>query len=647
MFFYDIAHLGRDSPLLTYQSDKPLQIAQIVQIQIRKAEILGVIIKESPTPSFVCKHIEKQCGFFNQNQKILAFFIAHYYRCSLSESFGLFVPFAHNVDSSLKPHFYKTQAIKCQRFFQDNIRFYLDSTHKARIIQNLKPLNDEQQNALKFLESKKRGLIFGDTGSGKTEIYFHLIARAIARDKSALFLMPEISLTPQILQRLESVFGDCVGIWHSKLSKAQKQNILAKLESHKIKIIAGARSALFLPLANLGIIIIDEEHDDAYKSFATPRYNARDVALFLGQKANIQVILGSATPSLSSYVLAKNNAYLFRLKGRFFQSQKNFILEHSKTELTPKLLDSIHQILESKKQIIVFLPTRANFKSLLCYQCGYGFVCPHCSVNMSVHIRQNTLCCHYCGYTQAIPRICPKCGSSEFSSQRIGTAQIAQEIQEYFTQARIGIFDRDHITTHNKLTKTLNDFNNGTIDILIGTQMLSKGHDYHNVALAVILGIDYVLNSGDFRGFEKGVALLHQIAGRSGRKENGKVFIQSLQIEWIEQFLGDYEDFLLWELAHRSKSYPPFSKLAMIHCDDSKEERAKERMLRIVTRIQNKQEITIIGYGKNAIEKITNKYRYHILLCAPKTSLILRALEGIDKEIKERLDIDIDVIDTL
>ncbi|MGX2971355.1 replication restart helicase PriA [Helicobacter sp. T3_23-1059] len=510
---------------------------------------------------------------------------------------------------------------------------------------NLNPLSDAQKSALDFVSDKPISLLFGDTGSGKSEIYFHLIASMLNQGKSALFLMPEISLTPQIESRLKNAFGNLVGIWHSKVSQKSKKEILAKLESSELKIIAGARSALFLPLQNLGLIIIDEEHDDAYKSFQNPRYNARDCAMYLVKKCGIQVALGSATPSLTTYYLAKKGGYLYRLKGVFFENAtKQYMFENSPTSLTSNLFSHIKSTIKSKKQAIIFVPTRANFKALLCQECGYGFACPFCSVNMSLHIKKNCLVCHYCGYAQIIPKSCPKCSSQHLATKRVGTQQIADELQnafveskkagEIFNNVKIGIFDKDHITTSSKLNTTLKSFKNGEIDILVGTQMLSKGHDYHNVELAVVLGIDYVLNGGDFRSFERGISLLHQIAGRAGRKSSGKVFIQSLQTQWIKGFLGDYEEFLEWEEKRRSKNYPPFKKLVMIHCAHKRQEKAKEQMQEMLPILKTQKKIHIIGYGSNAIERIAGKWRFHILLNGDKISDILEALNALQNQAK-------------
>lgn len=622
--YYLVAPFGAKSPPFTYKSRTAYEKGTLVEIPLREKVVLGVVLGSVQKPSFECKEIVGQKGCFDSRQVLLAEFVAYYYFCTLSEAYNLMQPHYGFGNSSSGNHCVGLAI--CQEM---SINPHI--THTPQ----LHPLSQTQKRALDFVLAKPISLLFGDTGSGKSEIYFHLIASALTQGKSALFLMPEISLTPQIESRLKNAFGEQVGIWHSKVSQKQKKEILQKLKSNELKIIAGARSALFLPIQNLGIIIIDEEHDDAYKSFQNPRYNARDCALYLSKKCGLQVVLGSATPSLTSYYLAKKGGYLYRLKGAFFEeAKKQYILENSPTSLTPLLLSHIKSTLQAKKQAIIFVPTRANFKALLCQECGYGFACPFCSVNMSLHIKQNRLICHYCGYSQITPKSCLECDSQNLTTKRIGTQQIADELKQSFSEAKIGIFDKDHITTSGKLNEALRAFRDGEIDILVGTQMLSKGHDYHNVELAVILGIEYVLNGGDFRSFERGIALLHQIAGRSGRKHIGKVFIQSPQAEFLRGFLGDYEEFLAWEEKRRSDNYPPFRKLVMIHCSHLRQERAKEQMEEILPILERQKNIHIIGHGSNAIERIANKWRFHILLNGEKISDILEALNAVQSELE-------------
>lgn len=645
MPFYHIAPLGVRSPLLTYTAQTPLAVGTLVGIQIRKKIYDGVVITQTQAPDFTCKNIIDVRGYFGSAQRFLARFIAYYYRANLPESYKLFLAFAHTPTLALATPLRQNLnplSSGALSFCDIPLRARLNHAQKQQIFSKLPALSPTQAKAYAFIESKPLSLLFGDTGSGKTEIYFHAIACALCEDKAALFLMPEIALTPQTLARLQGVFGDCVALWHSKVSPRKKKEILQGLHTQRIKIIAGARSALFLPLANIGVVVVDEEHDDAYKSMSSPRYNARDLAVLLSRHAGIKVVLGSATPSLTSYKLARDGGYLYRLKGGFYQAQRHFILESTQACLTDTLKHHIQATLTQKRQAIVFVPTRANFKALLCLECGYGFVCPFCSVNMSVHLARNALCCHYCDYREILPSLCPECGGENLSSRRIGTAQVASQLQELYPLARIGVFDRDHITTQNKLATTLSAFKSGEIDILVGTQMLSKGHDYHNVALACVLGIDYVLQGGDFRSLERGVALLHQIAGRAGRKESGKVFIQSLQSEWLKGFLDDYEVFLQWELAYRSSSYPPFRRLAMIHCDHRSKAKAQENMLAILQALRAGDGVEVLGYGANAIERIADKWRFHILLSAQKHSDMLRAMENLGE-----IEVDIDCIDTL
>ena len=653
-FYYQIAPVGVRSPMLTYASPKPLRAGTLLTIELRNKSCQGVVIAPSEKPKFACKEIVEILGKFGDVQRFLAHFMAQYYHASLQESYKLFVAFKSDEHALLRPLATPQNLALHVGFHAAPLRSPLSSNRKREILASLQALSSAQQAAYEFIESKRAesslSLLFGDTGSGKTEIYFHLIAQALLRDKSALFLMPEISLTPQILARLQDVFGDCVALWHSKISQAKKRKILHDLHTQRVKIIAGARSALFLPLANIGTIIVDEEHDDAYKSQSTPRYNARDMAILLSKYARIQVVLGSATPSLTSYKRALDGKYLFRLRGGFYRAKKHYRLESSATALSEQVLGEIGRVLEQGKQAIVFVPTRANFKALLCLECGYGFVCPFCSVNMSVHIGDNALRCHYCGYAQILATTCPECASQNLSSKRIGTAQIARELQEAFLSARIGIFDKDHTSTQNKLTALLGDFKHGRLDVLVGTQMLSKGHDYHNVALVCVLGIDHVLQGGDFRSFEKGVALLHQIAGRTGRKEHGRVFIQSLQSEWIAGFLEDYEVFLRWELEHRSHFYPPHTRLAMIHCDHADKSKAQEHMhalLRALKPLERVESCAVLGFGANAIERIANKWRYHILLWAKKHIDLVRMIESAEQAVGGKIDVDMDCIDTL
>ena len=633
-YFALVAPLGLNSPLLTYKISQVCKPYDIVEIDLKQKRLIGVVVKlvgevDSELQK-KCKLAEKSEQNFLPFQKLLAEFIASYYCASFSQTFALFIP---------------------QKSAQ--ISQGAQIPQKSAQIQPfaLPTLSPKQQEALNHALDSQNMLLFGDTGSGKTEIYMHLIAHTLLLGKNALFLMPEIALTPQIEQRLKKVFGSLVGIWHSKITHAKKRSFLDSLNNGEIRVIAGARSALFLPLQNLGQIIVDEEHDDAYKSQSTPRYNARDLALYIGKKTDIKVTLGSATPALSTYTNALKNNTLFRLKGTHFGASKSLLFS-PESPLCESMIARIAEVCESQKQVIVFLPTRAHFKSLFCQDCGYKMQCKFCSVNMSVHLEKNALVCHYCGFSQAIPKLCPQCESQNLQSQRIGTQKFAKELESALPHIRIGIFDRDHITTHSKLNATLKNFNDKKIDVLVGTQMLSKGHDYHNVALCVVVGIDYVLNAIDYRANERAMSLLIQIAGRTGRKESGAVLVQSINGEFFECFGLDYELFLQNELQNRVKIYPPFMRLANLSFTHAKESYAQSQMECVLSLLQNVKktknlEFEIVGAKPSEIKLLKGKYRYNILLRAYSSLALRSAIMYARKNVDFSFEIDIDPLSVL
>ncbi|WP_295151938.1 primosomal protein N' [uncultured Campylobacter sp.] len=449
-------------------------------------------------------------------------------------------------------------------------------------IPNLTPA---QEQARKFAEANETSLIFGDTGSGKSEIYIALIAQALAAGKQALFLMPEISLTPQMTKRLQSYFGGRLGVWHSKISPKKKREILAKFNAGEIRLIAGARSALFLPFSDLSLIVVDEEHDDSYKSAAAPRLNARDAAIFVGKKLGIRVVLGSATPALSTYAKQPH----FRLRGTYFSSAKRFIFDESETGLSPKILTEIERSLKAGKQAVVFLPTRANYKYMVCENCGQIVRCPFCAVGMSYHADAAALKCHYCGFSTFYRASCENCGSEVMQARKIGTGELAAQLAAHFPNARIAKFDRDEITTQRKLEALLNNFNAHKIDILVGTQMLSKGHDYHGVDLAVIMGIDEHLSYPDFRAREKTLALAMQVAGRAGRSGQGRVVIQTRQSGFFRDYIENYDDFLRDEAEFREGLYPPYMRLLRVLISHKNEKAAGEIMNVALDLLRRKQ----------------------------------------------------------
>jgi primosomal protein N' (replication factor Y) len=612
MYYYQTALYRSSAPILTYHHDKQLQLGQLVDVPVLSKVKLAIIIKEVEKPkefkTLPISLVLENC--YRDKQMEIAKFISEYYFSSIGEALALFMPY---LNSTIKS----------------------DSTDsKKEIEQELPTLSHAQKRAYKKLLKKDRALLFGVTGSGKTEIFISLMAKAIEEGKQSLFLMPEISLTPQMQGRLEKYFGERVAMWHSKLSKNQKNKILDSIYKGEIDIIAGARSALFTPLENLGLIIVDEEHDDSYKSMMKPRYHARDMAIYIGQKVGAKVVLASATPSISSY----HKYPLIRLKKPFIETKKNYYFL-SGTTLTNGMIKKIDENFRAGSQSLLFVPTRGNFKYLYCSECGETHQCPYCSVGLALHRYARHLKCHYCNFTEAIREVCLACGHTPLTSQRMGTVEAKEMIESSISDIVIEQFDRDSITTATKLKKALKRFESKESHILLGTQMLSKGHDYANITLSIILGLDYILGLSDYRAREKAMSLLLQIAGRSGRSKSANVLIQSANADFFKLYINDYEEFLKDEMEFVRDFYPPFVSLARILVSHIKDEKASKITIDTVTKLKEFEEIEIIGHGKAPVERIANKYRYNILLRSTKRLPLLKALHQVNSSLVE-IDMD-------
>ncbi len=564
----------------------------VVEVTLRKKLVKGVIYSHCEKPKFKCEKVLNITDyFFSKDYLKIIKFISEYYSCSIGEGANLFIPF-----------------LKDQKIIQTNIKTDIK-------------LSKKQNRAYEFISLHNTSLLFADTGSGKTEIYMKLFEKVINEGKSAILLMPEISLTPQIQMRLKEKFGDLVALWHSKITKKKKEKILHNIYKGEIKIIAGARSALFLPLLDIGAIVVDEEHDSSYKASNRPRYSAKDLAIYFGKILGAKVLLGSATPSLNSYIKFSH----FRLKGTYYKSSRKILFEDHKSEITPFIKEQLNQSFTKDKQAIIFLPTRANFKYISCSNCGAFIECPYCSVGMSLHTNKRALKCHYCNFTTSIPKECPECKSGDLQASRIGTAEVIKELQDSFRDRVFAKFDKDSITTQTKLKKILKEFNDKKIDVLVGTQMLSKGHDYHDIDLAIILGIDHILSMSDFMAREKALSLALQVAGRSGRRGEGRVVIQTQNIEFFKKYLSDYELFLKDEINFRKDLYPPYKKLMRILISNRYEKKAKEMMQEVVNTLNGLHDIEIVGYGEAEILKIASKFRYHVLLRSSSSKALLKA----------------------
>lgn len=461
-------------------------------------------------------------------------------------------------------------------------------------VNEINPLNAPQQQAYKEIvetfQSKSVCLLHGVTSSGKTEIYIHLIQEALKSGKQVLYLLPEIALTTQITERLKRVFGHRLGIYHSKFPDAERVEIWQKqLGNEGYDIILGVRSSIFLPFQNLGLVIVDEEHENTYKQQdPAPRYHARSSAILLASMFEAKVLLGTATPSVESYFNATSGKYgLVELKERYKEIQLPHIeqvdikqLAHQKRmqgPFSPLLVKQIKEALDQKEQIILFQNRRGFAPMIECHTCGWVPKCKNCDVSLTYHKNLNQLTCHYCGYTYQVPRSCPACGGVELMNRGFGTERIEDDIKLIFPEAKVARMDLDTTRTRTAYEKIIADFEQGKTDILIGTQMVSKGLDFDHVSVVGILNADTMLNYPDFRSYERAFQLMAQVAGRAGRKnKQGLVILQtkSADLPVIRQVIAnDYEQLYYDQLGERQMfKYPPYYRLIYVYLKHRKED---------------------------------------------------------------------------
>ena len=475
-------------------------------------------------------------------------------------------------------------------------------------------------------------LLHGVTGSGKTQVYIELAKAALDKGKTVLVLVPEISLTPQITSRFVNNFGDSVGVMHSRMSLGQRYDTWRGIIAGKYKIVIGPRSALFAPLKNLGLIVVDEEHDSSYKQFETvPKYQARDGAVIKGMMSNCPVILGSATPSLESMHNARSGKYkLIELAERVDNAQMPDIklvdisvAKKAKTLegiFAKDFLETVHYKLSKKEKIIILQNRRGFSTQVFCEDCGAIEMCDDCSVPMVYHISKNIMQCHYCGAVRPVPKACSNCGSLSLKFFGTGTQRVEDEIEYHFPNAKLERIDSDTVNKKGKLSSILNRFKKGEIDILIGTQMVSKGLDFSDVTLVGVVSAETTLWIPDFRADERTFQLLTQVSGRAGRSSiPGLVMIQTAnKSNFVLQKVlqNDYEGFFTQELELRRKGdYPPFTRLALIETKDANEARAKNAIrdfYNILIKQSNK--LLIVPPTDAIIHKLKGQFRYHLLI---------------------------------
>ncbi|WP_333588926.1 primosomal protein N' [Lactobacillus acetotolerans] len=533
------------------------------------------------------------------------------------------------LTSAVKKGWFKKKAVEVYR---DPLSGFNGDPKKKAIT-----LNDQQQNALNEITpviNERKAQIFlleGITGSGKTEVYLHAISKALKQGRNALMLVPEISLTPQMVRQVKARFGEQVAVLHSGLSEGELYDEWRRIRRGEVRVVVGARSAVFAPLTNIGLIVIDEEHESSYKQEDNPRYHARDVAIWRSKYNHCPLVLGSATPSLDSRARAQKGVYkLLRLTKRANNKKlpevKLIDLKHvqfagSQFDLSVELVDAIKESLAKKEQVILMLNRRGFANFMLCRECGYVMKCPNCDLSLTMHKDTGEMQCHYCGYTEPIPKCCPNCHSSQIRFLGTGTQKVQEELLQLIPTAKVLRMDVDTTRRKGSYKRILDAFGNHEADILLGTQMIAKGLDFPNVTLVGVINADTGLWVPDYNASERTFELLTQVAGRAGRAEKtGKVLIQTYNPEHYAIKLAqtqDYERFYGYEMRVRhAGNYPPYFYTVLISVASKKEQNAAREAFTIKRRLQQNLHAStiILGPTPSAIARLKNQYYYQILV---------------------------------
>lgn len=644
-----------------------IQIGQAVSVPFGrrkenlKAYVVGFssYLEQGIKPKAIDEILEKNPLFSFQYLKLLEW-VSNYYFCDIQTVLNTALP---------------------QKFFEKNVKKYRKPKIKNEIYENIKlknnhELSDEQlkvYNEIKRINAKT-SLLYGITGSGKTEIYFKLIEDTINAGKNVIFMAPEIALVSQLTMRSIERFGaDSIAIWHSSITEAEKYETWKKLRNNEIKILFGARSAVFAPIKDIGLIIIDEEHDSSYKqTMPNPRYNARDVAKKICELYDSKLVLGSATPSIESYYEAINTNSLFTLKTRFNSASLPKVVivdmreeraEKNYTLFSRTLVKNVKETIEKGNQVIFLINRRGYSSYTQCLECGAVVECKKCAIPMIYHAQSNSYKCHYCNSELKAPIKCPKCGSDALENFGVGVQKVELQAMEIFKDYKIARLDSDSLTRKNEHIEILKKFQNKQIDILIGTQMIAKGLDNKNVTLVGVINADLSFNLPDYRSSERGFSILTQVAGRSGRgEEEGKVIFQTYNEDNV--FLKnaqsqDFESFYKNEIELREMfDYPPYSKMIRVILSCQNEYRAEKSALEIelhlseyIKKLSLDETVIVLGPSPCVINKIKDEYRYNILIKNKINELghrtILRFLKSIKLPSDIKLTVDIDPSDIL
>jgi primosomal protein N' (replication factor Y) len=551
--------------------------------------------------------IEKYNGMYNRSQ--------------INKEFGISLS---SINTLLKHGFLKKEVIIVDRF---NSRSYVNYSEKL--------LNEEQKKVVESIlySEEKIFLLQGVTGSGKTEVYMHLVSKMLESDRQSIILVPEISLTPQMVERFKGRFGSQITVFHSKLSDGERYDEWMRVKLGKVKLAIGARSAIFLPFDNLGLIVIDEEHEYSYKADSNPKYDAREVAEFKSKLLGCKVVLGTATPSLETAFRSRNqDIVLLNMKNRVDNAKmpaievvdmRQELIQNNRSIFSKTLYSYMKEALMKKEQVILFLNRRGFSTFVSCRQCGYVFKCDKCDIAMTYHQHNDSLGCHYCGASTKVSKTCPKCGSSYVKYFGAGTERIEAEIKKYFPSSSVLRMDFDTTRKKDAYENIYTTFKNGEADILVGTQMIAKGLDFPNVTVVGVLAADLTLNLPDYKSAERTFQLMTQVSGRAGRGDKeGRVVIQTYSPEHysiIHSKDGDYEAFYSKEIdIRKDMNYPPYSQLLLLNFSSKNEQLLikviQDLGIKIKDFLKNSDIIDVLGPCPCSISKIKESYRWQIIL---------------------------------
>lgn len=625
---------------LTYSSDRKLETGQIVSIEIRDLRVSGFITGSVPKPRFPVRPISR----------VFAKLILPHYSLELFYWLQRYYP---GPAGALASQFLPSNLLSVSK----------ESFHDSTLyIEDLKvpPLSKEQGEALRFIDKQKPGsfLIHGETGSGKTRVYIELTKNAVASGKSVLVLTPEISLTPQLVERFTTVFKNQVSVTHSSLTPVQRKLLwLELLTAKEPKIVIGPRSALFTPLNSLGLIIIDEFHDQAYKQENTPYYQALRVASKLAEIYSAKLVLGSATPSISEYFFARQKQIpVLRMvtKPALSQGSSADITSHivdlsdnqEKTKyplISATLLRELKACLARGEQAMIFLNKRGSARAIVCQACGWQALCPHCDLALVYHGDTHLLQCHTCGFSQQTPSACPSCSSTEVVFKSPGTKAVAGFLESLFPEARIARFDKDN-KKHERLEARHTDIKDGSIDILVGTQLLTKGHDLPNLSLVGILLAETSLIFPDYTAEERSYQIIHQLLGRVGRGHRpGFAVVQTFDPKNViikAAMTGVWEDFYKVQLAERKTfGFPPFFHVMKIHLIRRSRNGAKSAAEKLSRNIQETHSgIIIIGPSPSFIEKRGDKWHWQLIVKSKTRGILVDIVKTLPKNVPADID---------